>query len=347
MSKLDELSILASDADPDIILVTESWCNNQVTNSMLNISGYTLEPDLRVDRSDTVNGIGGGLLVYSRINLVIKAKVSTNTFNQFCSFDIVGENNTSLTVHLIYRSPNSSDKNTELLYELVQNSASSNTMFIGDFNLPNINWSNGTSDRKSNNFFMSTQNKFLTQIIDFPNQIKGNILDLALVNCPERVLSVESLGNVGNSDHNSILVEFFFDPTLNKSEELINDWKNADTAGLNQFLQDIDWVSELNDKNTDEAWGSFKTVLNLGMEKFVPKILRRKGGGPSWMTKTLKKLCRKKQNLWNIYSRSKDLSDFENFKAMEKNVKAQLSKLKNALKERWLQTPIKSHISHM
>ena len=37
----------------------------------LNINGYELLMDLRRDRSDTANGIGGGLIVYARNGLAV------------------------------------------------------------------------------------------------------------------------------------------------------------------------------------------------------------------------------------------------------------------------------------
>ena len=71
-NKLDELQALANERDPDFILITESWCNDKTSNGMLNIEGYNVEPELRIDRVDTANGIGGGLLVYSKKGIVLK-----------------------------------------------------------------------------------------------------------------------------------------------------------------------------------------------------------------------------------------------------------------------------------
>ena len=52
--------------NPDIILLTETWCNDQITDMFLRIPGYELQTDLRRDREDTRNGIGGDLLVYTK-----------------------------------------------------------------------------------------------------------------------------------------------------------------------------------------------------------------------------------------------------------------------------------------
>ena len=60
-NKIDELKCTVDEQDPDVIILTETWCNPNITQPFLEIPGYTLDPELRHDRSDTVNGIGGGI----------------------------------------------------------------------------------------------------------------------------------------------------------------------------------------------------------------------------------------------------------------------------------------------
>ena len=50
LSKVDDLAILSDEYGPDIIIITETWNNKDVCNALLNISGYVIEPELRVDR---------------------------------------------------------------------------------------------------------------------------------------------------------------------------------------------------------------------------------------------------------------------------------------------------------
>ena len=72
LSKTDHVAILINETDPDIILVTETWLNNDIPNSLFNIPGYYIELELRIDRKDTLNGMEGGLLVYIKDKLFIK-----------------------------------------------------------------------------------------------------------------------------------------------------------------------------------------------------------------------------------------------------------------------------------
>ena len=58
-NKFDKFELLVLDHKPDMVCITETWAHKNIFNAKLSLSGYTLEPELRVDRSDTTNGIGG------------------------------------------------------------------------------------------------------------------------------------------------------------------------------------------------------------------------------------------------------------------------------------------------
>jgi hypothetical protein len=87
VKKVDELSCLANDLSPDVIIV-ETWAHMGIKTSLLNIPGYEIDEDLRRDRCDTNQGVGGGLLVYVRSGLSVLTLDSHNgiDFNQYCRF---------------------------------------------------------------------------------------------------------------------------------------------------------------------------------------------------------------------------------------------------------------------
>ena len=322
VSKLSDLEILLNDYDPDLVLIAETWCNSEITNSMLGIKGYFIEPDLRVDRNDTLNGIGGGLIVYVKNSLIVKPIDQESTFNMFTQFEIICKDDikNNLTITLVYRPPSAPLENTEELCKLLEKSGP-NSSFIGDFNFPSIDWIYETSDNKSINFLQSTKNLNYEQFVDFQTHVRGNILDLVLTNRPENILSVESIGNLSNSDHSIILTEVLFNPKINKSTELVQDWKNGDCEGLTCYLQNVKWIENMENKSTDEAWTFFKTTITSGIEKFIPKIPRRGNGKPQWMTKTVRKLVRMKQRHYNIYMKSRTDINLERLKKTQKDCK--------------------------
>ena len=79
-NKLNKLASCAAEERPDFILLTETWCNASINNAALSLPGYQLETDLRKDRENTANGIGGGLLVYTKNGIKV---VSSRSFHAF------------------------------------------------------------------------------------------------------------------------------------------------------------------------------------------------------------------------------------------------------------------------
>ena len=241
-NKLNDLAVLINDHNPDVILVTETWCNENTTNAMLSMPGYSIEPDLRVDRRDTLNGIGGGVMVYAKDGLIIKPIPVENDYNMFVRFKIISsesKDDRDLTVTLVYRPPRANTENNKELYKLFDN-CRDNNIFIGDFNFPPINWNDYTSDRGSEPFLNCLIDNGFEQLVEFRTHIRGNILNLVLSNKPETVLNIESVRNLSTSDHSILSVDIVFN-SFNVTAELINDWKNGDREGLKEYLGAIKW----------------------------------------------------------------------------------------------------------
>ncbi len=165
-NKIAELTAVSMDLAPDLILITESWTNNLITDASLQIPGYDLETDLRRDRQDTGGGIGGGLLVYSKNGIrVLKIDHYDDLeFNQLCSFRIESTG-TPMNIILLYRPPSSSADNSAKLCEVLRR-LQRNTIVIGDFNTPGINWTNLTADTRGINLAETVEEENLDQLVN-------------------------------------------------------------------------------------------------------------------------------------------------------------------------------------
>ena len=116
---MNELELLAKTLNPDLILICETWCNEKISNSVLNIEGYKIE--LRCDRTNTTNGIGGGLIVYCKHSIKILSVDTDSHFTQFVKFVLSDANNSNdINMYLIYRSPNSSAVNDKLMLDILK-----------------------------------------------------------------------------------------------------------------------------------------------------------------------------------------------------------------------------------
>ena len=71
----------------------------------------------------------------------------SSKLNQYCSLAVKCESGKEFNISLVYRSPNSSSKNNNLFFEFIANHPS-NSLIVGDFNLPKIDWTTNTADAK-------------------------------------------------------------------------------------------------------------------------------------------------------------------------------------------------------
>ena len=288
------MACLASEKKPDLILISESWCNPSITDSYLSIAGYQLQPDLRADRTDTNNGIGGGLLVYSRDGLNILPCDKKCVFNQYVTFK-VQTGPVTTTFYLVYRPPSSTDMDG--LVNLM-NSAGPHSILVGDFNLPGINWRQGTATGRAQEFLAATENKFMEQLVDFPTHTKGNILDLVLTNSGELITSISAEGRLGKSDHEMLNIQLNTGKPPPAVDLKKPDWNKADWDSMKRDLASTDWYHTLRGLNTESAWSTIKTRINNLISRYVPVRKVRPPNRPVWMNREIARAMDRKRRLW-------------------------------------------------
>ena len=304
VNKVNELSCTLSDLEPDVVLVTETWCNSEISNAYLGVAGYELQTVLRLDRSDTDRGRGGGLLVYTKTGLQILTCDKTVVFNQYCKFVVRG-----VTFYLIYRSPNSSTEEVTRLAALIRQ-VEKDCVIIGDFNLPSIDWRSGTARGAATEVLEAVEDMLMSQMVDFSTQVKGNILDLVITNMPERLLEVRDEGRLGKSDHVMIVTEISVGKSHTESPRPLPDWRNADWASMRSELDSREWISRVRRSNMDMAWQLVKDKVDELTRKYVPLRRRRNQNRPIWMTQEILRAIRKKKRLWKQDKHKLDKKDY-------------------------------------
>jgi endonuclease/exonuclease/phosphatase family metal-dependent hydrolase len=115
--------------------------------------------------------------------------------------------------------------------------AENNTIIIGDFNLPGIDWkSEQARDAKGKLLLETAVEEGLQQLVDFPTHTKGNTLDLLLTNYPDKVIEVSDSGRLGRSDHCMLKVVLDFEPNC---AERVNSKYNWSKANMEQMNSDL------------------------------------------------------------------------------------------------------------
>ena len=333
LGKLQELSAYAADEGPDFILLTESWCNPSINNTDLSIPGYQLENELRRDRSDTLNGLGGGLIVYSKNGLkILPGDNLENDFHQYVQFKVLTSSE-PVNIILAYRPPSSSIENLEQLCSLVKNMPK-NTIIIGDINLPHIDWTTGQADSKGRRLYEVVMEENVEQLVRFPTHDKGNTLDLVLTNMASNIISVTEDGKLGKSDHCVIITEVRIPKRSEKNRKKILNWKKADYHQIKEYLAKVDWNEVLTRQSVNEAWEAFKNEIKIATAKFVPFSTIKRKSTPKWLTRENVRLVRQKKRAWKIYKLYNSIESRDRYKDLESQVKKKIMNAKRGMEKK-------------
>ena len=334
MNKIDELRHVSYVLKPDIICICETWTNIDILNAFMNIQDFYILS--RLDRKDTQQGIGGGLLIYIK-NSIVATEIKMDyleAFNQCCAINVKLLNNKSLNIALVYRPHNVYDEtdineNNNKLCEILRNLPKP-FVIVGDFNFSDIDWNYNTCTSKSRQFLKTVNDLFISQHIDFPTHKAGTMPDLVLCSNDNLILSTENVGTLGSSDPTMIMTDVRVTCQNKKSNLQVKDWKNADFQSMKNTLHNVNWSELFQDKNVSDCWSELQNLLDKCVEDHVPVKPCRKAGVPLWMQRNTLRIIRRKRRLWKTYTTTRDYTDFLAYKKAESCVK---TAVRNAKKQ--------------
>ncbi len=159
----------------------------------------------------------------------------------------------------MYRPPKQQAADDAALYEEIQAlTQNKQSVIIGNFNCPKINWSNMTDDQEGNRLLEMPEDTFMTQIISQPTR-ENIILDLVFVTNHDLAREGKVDEILSGCDHH--LIRF----SIRTEHELIENSKNPDYRKANfnlacELLPQSAWEG-LNFALVDDAWNSFKNKL--------------------------------------------------------------------------------------
>ena len=263
--------------------------------------------------------------MYSKAGLKVLSIDNVEPFHQYCMFMVKG-----VTIFLVYRPPSGGAETISELANLVR-TAGKDSMLIGDFNLPDIDWQAGTAKGRSREFLEAVEDCMMEQMVEFSTHIRGNCLDLIVTNIPERVSDVTEAGRLGQSDHSIIRMTV----SVSGGEEVKNivrpDWRKADWGSMREELATVDWRTEMDGCKGEEAWTILREKVRTTVEKHVPNKRLRNNNRPAWMTGEILRTIRRKKNLWK---KAKHGDQLEEYKAVEKKTRNLIRSAKRRFEKR-------------
>lgn len=313
-----------NDDDTDVIILTETWANNNLLNSELFPSDYI------VFRSDRQFGRGGGVLVG------VKSLFRCDMLNIDSDPDLIEYNIDLLCTKLVFSNkliyiivtyiPPSTPA---FMYEHLVNKLellnlfSENTLLIGDFNVPDLSDMSCPKSHILNNFAVGND---LVQINNVKNH-NNRTLDLAFCSAGFSHSCVHTLFPYVPEDphHPALTLSVTYNVTHFKkfkySEAPRFNFKRANYIKLYDLLLVTNWSSVVECDDVDQACNVLYNIINGYFEECIPVTAARNSSFPLWYSFETRRLIRVKRHYLNL-SRSSALREYKDkFRDLRKQVR--------------------------
>lgn len=304
-NKFDELRLLILNHSPDLCIITESWLDVDTPDSSILIENYA------ISRKDRPNGIGGGLICYTRDSCTVSV-ISCDTIipaTQFQTEFLTLFIKEFFIVVIIMYHPywNHPSAHNEALisltsimdYSVIQFGSNVRICLVGDFNdLRKCYETIGNLTR-------------LTPIVDFHTRGEQTLdqlfVNFAVNHRPSR------LPPIGRSDH-CVILWHPSDPCAPiVSKKRIRKFSKSNVARFAEAICSTDWLSVVSSRDQfDEALNHFVNHLSFLFDHCFPyRTVRIRSTDPEWMNESLKVLIDDRDRAfankqWSRYNRLKE-----------------------------------------
>ena len=205
-NKRHEIDLTLKKDKPDLVLITESCPKNRAVDFTFDLSFEHYS----VPESDLT---GRGVTLLVRDHIKYKRRGDLETFRPTVAIELL-DGNSKLLLLLTYRSPNLDSEGNFSICSMIESVCrklknDDEVIILGDFNFPEINWSNNICRCHPNHpatLFLNTINdNFLQQKIAEPTHFRAqqtaNILDIILTNTEGLISDIKYLPPWGKSHH--------------------------------------------------------------------------------------------------------------------------------------------------
>ena len=310
VNKIAELDLFVNCHNPSVVAITETWLSDDIPDSIFCPKGYYV---FRKDRKS----IGGGVALLIRNDICaasVPLRSALDIDMELTCADITINGLTYRTV-VYYRPPHYSNEDfayfrssLQCLQELSE--SMSPTILLGDFNLPDMDWSYYTAP---NNDFYNLFVEFINenafhQFTQTPTRLE-NILDLVLTNCHSVISDLQVLCPFSSSDHN--VVQFNVNLPTHTCDPVIDmfyyDFPSANFDMIDCYLANIYWAHEFSFVfSANDYWDLFLMHLYHAIELYVPvKRKSTKTHNHRNYPRYLKNMLSRKSLLWKRWHMSK------------------------------------------
>ena len=301
----------------NVLCITESHLTSSVASSFVKVPHFNL---LRSDVKGHVHKHGVCAFIHEDILIdKVSYPMSNVLLFRLAKYDVY--------FLVVYRPPSyTTAENEELAGVLQEQILGKEIIILGDFNLPNIEW---TSREIPSSHVPPLDLMFLdvftscglVQWVSEPTFPKsGNTLDLLLTTEKDRVGRVDIVEPLPACDHCPVLFDYVFE---GDHVDIVTDglekfaWHRGKYPKLNDLFSEVDWNFELTHLNACSSFDKFAGIVQAGISECIPHKKVQAKDKPPWRTNPPPSLTRVKQEAWAKYKRARLYSGRKSSAAME------------------------------
>ena len=271
-------------------------------------------------RKDRLGRRGGGVILYIKESIqAYEIKLEKEAECEEAVWCNIVTGNSTLTVGLMYRSPNIRIEENEKIHNAIKEVSKRDCIIMGDFNHGHIQWTSlQSTGREDQEFLNLVQDSFLSQHV--LEATRGeNVLDIVLSSQKEFVDNVKICEPLGCCDHNQI---HFIKGERNRK---IRYRKN---------LAKIDWNNTLKNKTATECWNILKSEIDCVVDKFVPLKKQGKRSKKKHLSKEAIRKIKYKQMMWKRYRHTGSEEDYSIYKEALNQATAEIRNSKRSYEQK-------------
>ncbi|KAF4514234.1 UNVERIFIED_CONTAM: hypothetical protein B566_EDAN019511 [Ephemera danica] len=310
-AKINELSAICTETTPLIVGITETWLSTDIRDSEVHLPGLSI---YRKDRTD--GRAGGGVAVYLPEDLTVtildSAPWSALPDSLWCSFR--NDSTTTTLLGIVYRPPNPSAEADEVLLSALNaltNTRNSNILILGDFNLPQLDFTlmnvQGSENSFASRFLKAIVDAGLTEHVQDDTRISHSLstsrLDLIFTNEPLMISNTSCHAPLGLSDHCLIQFDYTSNSSCTQREHRPRHiYRKANYAAIKEGLLQIPWETNYY-ATVDDNWLFLKETLLSLINSFVPKKTPGLSRSRHWLRRSTIKTIALKRKAWADHRR--------------------------------------------
>ena len=304
-AKKHEFAYLIESTKPDIIIGTESWLNDDMSNkSVFPTENYNV---IRRDRGSR----GGGIFILTLNSLIVTREESLETECEITWAKIQLKHKKYLYVGAYYRPSEIDEISLDHLETSINKLRNTNSYIVlgGDLNTPGWNWN--MNRPKPNCRHLQMYEKLrniiddagLQQMVTMPTR-GPNTLDLILTNCPGRINNLDTIPGI--SDHQIVTCQLNTFPLRRlQKPRWIAQYGKADWESMAEELCNLqDEIRTYHaDDSTEELWKLFKNKLLHLVDKFIPRKRATRIQKLPYITREIEKLINRRNRKYRKLKR--------------------------------------------